>query len=138
MDCINNPDYNNCPPRMSDGRHFTDFRPNVYLNSELRYKSGRLTGAEYREYLTKNAVKLMNTNSQVAWKRNGCGPCKNLCLDIDGKRRPGNSTEFNENSCIPPADFFRYVGSDGTQYPMYQPPFTRATVPSGTILSNKT
>ena len=38
MDCIRNPDYNNCPPRMNDGRHFTDFRPNQYLNSELRYK----------------------------------------------------------------------------------------------------
>ena len=136
MDCVRNPNYKKCPDRMSDGRHFTDFRPNHYLNSELRYKSGLLTGAEYREYLTQNAVQIMNENSQAAWKRNGCGPCKNSCLGIDGKHRPGNSSEFDEKACIPPADFLRYVGSDGTQYPMYQPEFTRAAVPSGEILKN--
>ncbi len=76
----------------------------------------------------------MNNNSSGAWKRNGCGPCKNLCLGIDHTKRPGNSTEFNVNSCIPPADYFRYVGSDGTMKPKYNPKFTRPSVPSGAIL----
>ena len=26
MDCIKFPNYNKCPYRMDDGRHFTDFR----------------------------------------------------------------------------------------------------------------
>ena len=75
----------------------------------------------------------MNQNSHSAWKRNGCGPCKNLCLGIDETKRPGNSTTFEPNSCIPPADFFRYVGTDGTTR-MHSPSFTRAAVPSGALL----
>ena len=59
---------------------------------------------------------------------------KNLCLGIDDTRRPGNSTEFDINSCIPPGDFLQYTGTDGTQYPMYQPKFTRVAVPSGAVL----
>tara|TARA_Y100000389_G_scaffold204789_1_gene259685 strand:+ start:12821 stop:13216 length:396 start_codon:yes stop_codon:yes gene_type:complete len=118
------------PPRMDDGRHFTDYRPNYYLNSEARIENGISSGCDYRSFLTHNAVKLMNMNSQSAWKRNGCGPCKNLCLGIDESKRPGNSTIFDTNSCIPPAEFFKYVGTDGTS----EASFTRATVPSGFIL----
>jgi|TARA_Y100000748_G_scaffold34015_1_gene25106 hypothetical protein len=120
---------------MSDGRHFTSYEPNNALNSKVRYEFGLATGSEYRKYLTQNAIKLMNENSKVAWKENGCGPCKNLCLGIDETNRPGNSTEFDQKSCIPPDNFLQYTGEDGTTYPMYQPEFTRPAVPSGAILS---
>jgi|TARA_B100000965_G_C19603538_1_gene764613 hypothetical protein len=120
---------------MSDGRHFTSYEPNNALNSKVRYELGLATGSEYRKYLTQNAIKLMNENSKVAWKENGCGPCKNLCLGIDETNRPGNSTEFDQKSCIPPDNFLQYTGEDGTTYPMYQPEFTRPAVPSGAILS---
>ena len=134
MDCLNDPNFQNCPLRMDDGRHFTDYRANNFINSDVRYGQGILTGSHYRQFLTRNAVKLMNNNSSAAWKLNGCGPCKNLCLGIDATKRPGNSTEFNENSCIPPADYFRYVGTDGTKQPVSNPSFARPSVPSGAIL----
>ena len=95
---------------------------------------GLATGSEYRKYLTKNAITLMNDNSKVAWKDNGCGPCKNLCLGIDETNRPGNSTEFDPKSCIPSDNFLQYTGEDGGVYPMYQPEFTRPAIPSGAIL----
>ena len=135
MDCYRNPNYRKCPDRMSDGRHFTSYEPNNALNSKVRYELGLATGSEYRKYLTQNAIKLMNENSKVAWKENGCGPCKNLCLGIDETNRPGKSTEFDQKSCIPPDNFLQYTGEDGTTYPMYQPEFTRPAVPSGAILS---
>ena len=72
-------------------------------------------------------------NSQEAWAANGCGPCKNLCLGIDNTERPGNSTQFNENSCIPPADFFRYVGTDGTKNNAPEFAAARPSVPSGHV-----
>ena len=28
--------YFNCPPRMDDGRHFTDYRPNDRVNNLIR------------------------------------------------------------------------------------------------------
>ena len=29
----NNKNYASCPPRMDDGRHFTDYRPNCFVNN---------------------------------------------------------------------------------------------------------
>ena len=29
-----------CPPRMNDGRHFTDYRPNCYTQNLIRSKNG--------------------------------------------------------------------------------------------------
>ena len=77
----------------------------------------------------------MNMNSQEAWAANGCGPCKNLCLGIDESKRPGNSTQFEANSCIPPDNFQQYTGSDPKQLPMNQPEFTRVAIPSGAVLT---
>tara|TARA_B100000427_G_scaffold43519_1_gene32003 strand:- start:1206 stop:1580 length:375 start_codon:yes stop_codon:yes gene_type:complete len=120
---------------MADGRHFTNYEANNSLNSKLRYENNLVTGADYRSYLTQNAVKLMNMNSQEAWAANGCGPCKNLCLGIDESKRPGNSTQFEANSCIPPDNFQQYTGSDPKQLPMNQPEFTRVAIPSGAVLT---
>tara|TARA_B100000902_G_scaffold297310_1_gene284395 strand:- start:9610 stop:9984 length:375 start_codon:yes stop_codon:yes gene_type:complete len=120
---------------MSDGRHFTNYEANNSLNSKVRYENNLVTGSDYRSYLTQNAVKLMNMNSQQAWAANGCGPCKNLCLGIDESKRPGNSTQFDANSCIPPDNFQEYTGSDPSNLPMNQPEFTRVAIPSGAVLT---
>lgn len=115
MDCIKNPSYaGKCPDKMSDGRNFTDYRANTHIYSDIRYKKGIVSGYDYREYLTQNAVKLMNDNSKKAWHVNGCGPCKNLCLGIDDSKRAGNSTEFNTTSCIPPASYYDFSGLSAT------------------------
>jgi len=115
MDCIKNPTYEGkCPDKMSDGRNFTDYRANTHIYSDLRYKNSIVSGSDYREYLTNNAVKLMNENSKDAWNTNGCGPCKNLCLGIDDTKKPGNSTDFDIKSCIPPASYSDLVGFSQT------------------------
>ena len=48
-------DINDCPPRMSDGRHFTDFRPNCTINNMLRVQNKVANSYEYRMFLTRNA-----------------------------------------------------------------------------------
>lgn len=139
MDCVKFPKgvkSQHCPYRMSDQRAFTDFRSNQYINCSARYENGLCTGADYRAWLTHNAVKLMNDNSEAAWAKNGCKPCKNLCLGIDESKRPGNSSNFDANTCIPPPEFYKYVGFDGTHYPMLKTGFNRPSVPSGNIMKN--
>ena len=48
------------PARMSDGRQFTDYRPNCYLNNELGQNMGSW---QYRTFLTRNAVEIHNKMS---------------------------------------------------------------------------
>ena len=42
----------NFPARMSDGRQFTDYRPNCFLNNEMGQNMGSW---QYRTYLIRNA-----------------------------------------------------------------------------------
>lgn len=63
-----------CPPRMADGRHFTDYRPNCDLQNDLN-KSG-LNSNDMRNWLTRNADSVMKKNNKMAMTKNGCGPCK--------------------------------------------------------------
>jgi len=43
------------PARMNDGRQFTDYRPNCYLNNQLGQNMGSW---QYRYYLTNNAAEI--------------------------------------------------------------------------------
>ena len=65
----------NCPPRMDDGRHFTDYRPNCHVNNLVRGNNAVLNSHEYRMFLTHNANKLMDLNRTYTTQKNGCGPC---------------------------------------------------------------
>lgn len=62
-----------CPPRMDDGRHFTDYRPRCVSN--FIANDDALNSFEYRQYLINNADKIMKNNSVAAYKTNSCGPC---------------------------------------------------------------
>ncbi len=64
-----------CPPRMADGRHFTDYRPNCYVNNLLRANNNINNSFLYRKYLTENADRLMQLNRAYACQKNCCGPC---------------------------------------------------------------
>ena len=57
MDChkTSNNKYFNCPPRMDDGRHFTDYRPSCHVNNLVRSNNAVLNSHEYRMFLTHNA-----------------------------------------------------------------------------------
>ena len=65
-----------CPPRMDDGRHFTDYRPNCHTNNLLRSNNQVHNSFQYRMYLTHNADKLMDLNRSYACQKNCCGPCQ--------------------------------------------------------------
>lgn len=65
--------FNNCPPRMDDGRHFTDYRPRCMSNFVMNNE--QLSSFEYRQYLIKNTDSIMRRNSIAAYKANACGPC---------------------------------------------------------------
>ena len=63
------------PPRMADGRHFTDYRPNCYVNNLLRANNKLHNSFQYRKFLTDNADNLMNLNRSYACQKNCSGPC---------------------------------------------------------------
>lgn len=119
-----------CPPRMDDGRHFTDYRSSCYSNSLFRHENNIHSSHDYRTFLTHNAVNLMKMNAMESWKKNSQGPCKNLCLGIDETARAGNSTPNDFSKCMPPKDYIRYNGA----VPRREPVVQRPTVPSGAKL----
>jgi len=77
-DCYktSNNKYFDCPPRMSDGRHFTDYRPNCYIQNLIKSENGINNSLQYRQFLTHNADKIMQENRKYACDKNCCGPCQ--------------------------------------------------------------
>jgi len=65
--------YLTCPPRMDDGRHFTDYRPNYYINNMIRMTNGITTSYDYRQYLIDHAEELMAINRQYSETKNCYG-----------------------------------------------------------------
>ena len=68
--------YFKCPPRMDDGRHFTDYRPNCHVNNLIRSNNNITSSFDNRHFLINNANKLMDLNRTYACQKNCCGPCK--------------------------------------------------------------
>ena len=64
-----------CPPRMNDGRHFTDYRPSCHINNIIRTGNNVMNSFQYRLFLTRNAEELMDINRGYACQKNCCGPC---------------------------------------------------------------
>jgi hypothetical protein len=66
---------------MSDGRHFTDYRPKCALNTRNMFmmpgnpETPPANSYEFRQYLLKNGDKIMNMNREEAFQKNMCGPC---------------------------------------------------------------
>lgn len=77
MSCANRTTDNkhfHCPPRMDDGRHFTDYRSNCHFNNLVRANNAVMNSHDYRMFLTNNARGLMDLNRSYACQKNGCGP----------------------------------------------------------------
>ena len=63
-----------CPPRMADGRLFTDYRPRCLQN--LQYRKDAMEGSyDYRQYMIQNGTSLINTERKKAAALAECGPC---------------------------------------------------------------
>ena len=90
--------YFGCPARMADGRNFTDYRPDCYVNNLIRQNNSTYNSFQYRMFLTHNAENLMNVNRTYACEKNCCGPCQSP-YDV-GTMMPSNSAiDCNANKC---------------------------------------
>jgi len=82
-----NNQYANCPPRMADGRMFTDYRPRCIANfsipgmNEIPGNYDLPNSFEYRQYLIKNASDIMQKNEQTSYALNSCAPCVNPYME---------------------------------------------------------
>jgi len=63
-----------CPPKMADGRAFTDYKTRCGVQSTLMHDKA-MNSYELRQYLINNAEALMQQNRDYAEKVNACGPC---------------------------------------------------------------
>ncbi len=72
--------YFECPPRMDDGRHFTDYRPSALVMHMAQYDNGKMSSHDLRQFLIDNASDIMEANRYTAIKKNGChmGPNKSV------------------------------------------------------------
>lgn len=64
------------PPRMADGRHFTEYRENTYVNQLLGKDADMQNSYEYRQFLINNAEKIMDLNNKQAYLLNGVSECE--------------------------------------------------------------
>lgn len=88
-----------CPPRMSDGRHFTDYRPSCQVNNMIKADNGTQNSFQYRQFLAHNAVELMNINRRHACEKNCCAPDQSLFNE--GTMLPElNKKVCDKNSCM--------------------------------------
>lgn len=55
--------HHSLPPLMSDGRQFTLVNPACDLNNKLEKSVGMRNNYEYRQFLIKNGISLMNKNN---------------------------------------------------------------------------
>ena len=69
-----------CPPLMSDGRHYTDYRVNEDLNNYRKYKLN--DSHAYRLYLQRNGDKIIKENRMKMINKNKCCPCEKQADDI--------------------------------------------------------
>tara|TARA_Y100000590_G_C15659640_1_gene992060 strand:- start:1009 stop:1365 length:357 start_codon:yes stop_codon:yes gene_type:complete len=86
--------YLDCPSRMDDGRHFTEYRSSCFLNNYTRFNNDIRNSYQYRLFLTRNAEKIMEQNKKLA--------CDNQCCkDCNGQTMlPEESmVECNEFTC---------------------------------------
>lgn len=89
-----------CPPRMDDGRHFTDYRPNCHVNDLLRADNQISNSFQYRLFLQENAGDIMDKHRQIACSKNCCSPCGNGENFENTTMLPEKYIqECNENSC---------------------------------------
>lgn len=66
-----------CPPRMADGRLFTDYRPRCVKNFLYppRDPGKFLDSYKYRQHLIKNADHIITDMRAKAYEKALCGPC---------------------------------------------------------------
>lgn len=62
---------------MCDGRQFTDYRCNGYVNSLLKMKYDKDNSHSYKQFLVKNADEIRNEMKDYYYDNGLCSECKN-------------------------------------------------------------
>lgn len=77
MSCYRTSDnkYDDAPPRMADGRHFTDYRPSCDLNNIINTDNNIKNSFESRVFLQRNGTNLMDLNRENASLKNSNREC---------------------------------------------------------------
>ena len=94
----NNIDFN-FPPIMSDGRNYATWQPDAVVNERIQKKEGIQNNWQYRQFLQKNGLQIMNYNTQEA--------CYTLGLD------PHYNTNATPSSNVP----YTFKGTFDTSRP---------------------
>jgi hypothetical protein len=83
----NNIDFN-FPPIMNDGRNYSTWQPDAVINQRIQAKEGIQSNWNYRQFLQKNGLQIMNYNTEQA--------CYTLGLDphIKTDRTPSDNVPF--------------------------------------------
>jgi hypothetical protein len=64
------------PAIMQDGRSYTDYKPSCVMNKD----SIGMTSFEYRNFLTRNADKIIQNNTKLLNELGGCGQCSDYSV----------------------------------------------------------
>jgi len=64
--------FKTCPPKMSDGRLFTDFRTPVRREEYVKYINGIVRDDEYRLFLQQNAETILDQEFEYNKKTKSC------------------------------------------------------------------
>ena len=117
----------NCPPRMDDARHFTDYRPNCHINNLVRANNAIMNSHEYRMFLTRNANKLIDLNRGYATEKNSCGPCTNTMLpeqSVQSCNAKSCSTGINNKNGLGLGRNYDKNSQECKDWPNYDKPYS--------------
>lgn len=65
----------NCPPLMSDGRQFTDYRPNYAVHELILKQNGITNSYDLKLLLTNRALEFQEMNRDYYIQKNSCASC---------------------------------------------------------------
>ena len=64
-----------CPPKMSDGRHFTDYRPSGYVHDLIIKQNGITNSFDLKTLMINRALDLQKINKDYYDTKNACNSC---------------------------------------------------------------
>ena len=95
------------PPLMSDGNWATNWEPACKINNQIKLHAGITNNYEYRQYLIKNADKIVAKNQLDA-----CDNCCSCWENFKDRNTLKNSAKYIYKSCSDKTQPFGYENSD--------------------------
>jgi hypothetical protein len=82
----------NSPPIMTDGRNYASWQPDAVINQRIQKQEGIHTNWQYRQYLQKNGLHIMEYNSMES--------CYDLGLDphVQTGKTPSDNVPYKFKS----------------------------------------